>query len=259
MESSSDWSIPIAPPTDAELRQRGLGFYPPASPMGRYGDGSSPSPHGGVPQSPRPPPIVAAELDMHMDAYYKGLRRGRGISSEVAPPNDVVVAVDMAKSQHLLNQRMKGLNDRSIDGLEPQDSFRRPAPLNIPLTTSTADSTDYDKPPGNLPPKHQSLSLNYNGYSIGAAPDGMRRKYVDILNHSETANNNYIESSRNITSSSLGTKQQQKKKSPIKSSPRKKTPTAASDETHSSSRKHSSAPGQIQMSSQQLYSRKSYV
>lgn len=193
---------------------------------------------------------------MHMDAYYKGLRRGRGIHSDVAPPNDVIVAVDMAKSQHLHNQRISGLNG-NINGWESPDSFRRPAPLNIPLNSNSADLQEANRHDVNLPPKHQNMPQAYNGYSIGAAPDGMRRKYVDILNSSET--HNFIESSRNSTSSMLDAKQHQKKKSPVKSSPRKKTPAGSNGDIYSSSTKYLSSSGLTQTNFQQQHARKSYV
>lgn len=176
-ESVDNWKV-LAPPTDHELRQRGLGFYHPPSPLHRGVDGEII-----VPQSPRPPDIVAAELDAKMVAYKKGLTPRRDV---IVPPREVILAVDMARAAY-------------------EDSSRRPAPLDIPICppipeSETGESGSVGEDSNNNSGYEPSVASNHsgasqvyksqpkkgnvnNGYSMGASmPDGVRWRYVDVLN-----------------------------------------------------------------------------
>lgn len=166
-ESVDSWKA-LAPPTDHELHQRGLGFYHPPSPLHRGADGELI-----IPQSPRPPDIVAAELDAKIVAYKKGLTPRRDV---IVPPSDVILAVDMARAGYI-------------------DPLRRPAPLNLHIpgpTRELLDKIEKDKSVG--PSANHSSKSNYeilaprksnNGYSMGTSvPDGVRWRYVDVLNTS---------------------------------------------------------------------------
>lgn len=192
-----DWKT-LAPPTDRELKQRGLGFYHPPSPLHRSESGEVI-----IPQSPRPPDIVAAELDARMIAYKKGLTPRR---DTVTPPNEVILAVDMARAAYVV------------------DASRRPAPLDmgdergsavmkhgrsVSIGSLSTISNSEVPPQGEKPPKSVS-----NGYSMGTSvPDGVRWRYVDVLN----------------TSGHTG----HKKKSPVKS-PKHRISTAAAIHNSSS-------------------------
>lgn len=174
-ESINSWQ-PMAPPTDHELKQRGLGFYHPPSPLHRGADGEII-----VPQTPRPPDIVAAELDAKVVAYKKGLTPRRDI---MVPPNEVILAVDMARAAYI-------------------DPAKRPAPLNLQINPAKTlgDAGSISIPfkeqskhnrSGSVDSTQSSGSNDYaipipkranNGYSMGTSvPEGVRWRYVDVLN-----------------------------------------------------------------------------
>ena len=155
----NDWKV-LAPPTDHELRERGLGFsWQPPSTVHRDADGDIIVPH-----SPRPPSIVAAELDAKMIAYKKGLTPRR---EGIAPPNEVLLAVDMARAGF--------------------DSIRRPAPLDMSLQPEINKDAN-----GRNEVSNKDNSTNYvkqqripNSYSMGTTiPSGVKWRYVDVLNTS---------------------------------------------------------------------------
>ena len=75
-----------APPTDGELRTRGLGFHPP--PSRNMLEESFPS-------SPKPPAFVARDMEEYVVRTGTTPRRGQ---STVPPPDEVLVAVEMSRA-----------------------------------------------------------------------------------------------------------------------------------------------------------------
>ena len=125
-----------APPTDGELRTKGLGFHPPPRPI------ETPQP------SPKPPPFVAKDMEDYVVRTGTTPRRGQSV---VAPPDEVLVAVEMARAA---------------------ERHRRTPQHSKPLAPIAADAKPYVL---------QEPS-NSNGYSMGTLPQGSRWRYVDILN-----------------------------------------------------------------------------
>jgi hypothetical protein len=205
-----DWKSPLAPPTDYELKQRGLGFFPPPSPSYRGQDGEIV-----VPQSPRPPDIVAAELDAYMTAYKKGLTPRR---KEIVPPNEVLIAVDMARAA-AANTDSSNLNQTK--NIIDIDSSRRPAPLVLPsspnISIKRTSPTNYVPDKSQQAPPKPIRSTN-NGYSMGnSIPDGVRWRYVDVLNSAQ--------SDQPVYNSSQIPPPVSKKRSPSKQSPKHRVST----------------------------------
>lgn len=97
IDNHADWTHAAAPPTDSELRRRGLGMpsknAAPAAvqPSSELLD-LQPARHY---LAPAPPITVADELNYHMEAIRTGRTPRR---TELRPPAEVLVAVEMAKT-----------------------------------------------------------------------------------------------------------------------------------------------------------------
>ena len=156
-EEEEDKSAPdpfAPPPTDTELLRSGLGFE---------FDKST------VLQSPRPPPIVEADLKhAHDEAKRTGLtpRRGRPPTA----PDEVVVAVEMARAaerHRRTPKRMSKIGTNVSHNLSNRH-MSRPAPLDVSGKVWEENSVS-----------------SVNGYSMvknGVLPTGVTSRYVDILN-----------------------------------------------------------------------------
>lgn len=115
--------------------------------------------------SPKPPAIVAEELNAHMEAYKAGITPRR---THVAAPDEVRVAVEMARAAERHRNTPKSQRLKQ----DPSPRRQRPAPLVLPGKDLQPSST---QPPVNYPP-------SYNSYSVGnTLPTGVSWRYVDIL------------------------------------------------------------------------------
>jgi ankyrin repeat protein len=136
------WATSAAPPTDAELRQYGLGF------------------------AQQPPAIVADEINSHIHALRSGLTPRR--SQTPHPPAEVVVALSKSRngtpaSLHA-SGGSKGSNGKS----------NRSLPQPLPLPNLTVDASPAG-PPGSVPP------MSSNQFALGQKPLSSAQRYVDVF------------------------------------------------------------------------------
>jgi hypothetical protein len=130
-----------------------------------------------VPASPRPPAIVLEDLKAHTKAYQSS-STPRG--SFVPPPDEVVVAVEMARAA----ERHRRTPSRPSPSLNSAQA---------PPTGAAAAGSGKGSTSGSYPPRPPvGTSDRSNGYSMGSSlPSGVSWRYVDVLNQDDrsTASN----------------------------------------------------------------------
>lgn len=155
----------MAPPTDAELLNAGLGFH-------FTGDV--------VPMSPKLPSIVADELQAQVDAYKSGVTPRR---AHMQVPDEVIVAVEMARAAE--RHRQTPRSQHQAHSLTYTGT--KPSPLTVSVPRESEESR---MPPTahKIPPSSNINSNSVNKYSMGSSiPAGVKWRYVDVLGQTDNS------------------------------------------------------------------------
>lgn len=133
--------------------------------------------------SPKPPALVADELQAQMDAYKAGITPRR---SKITAPDEVRVAVEMARAADRHKNTPKSsrplASSSHLPNGVPRPQFTSVIPENVSGSTVKL-SYPVAMEGSSRPPPASASKTGYNGYSMGnSLPAGVSWRYVDILN-----------------------------------------------------------------------------
>jgi hypothetical protein len=120
-----------------------------------------------------------------MVAYKKGLTPRR---RNLAPPADVAAALAAATKAGASNAVEDLSRPDENETYESIVAMKRPAPLDLAKNPDTIASSYIPAQLDSVPESHSTSDYRpeppsrYNNYSMGSIPNGVRWRYVDVLN-----------------------------------------------------------------------------